>query len=77
MSKLHEYLTVKEAAEYLGVCTNTLRNWGASGKIREHRNPMNGYRLYAPEDLAAVLQQITESGAYPSGWSKPKQRKPR
>jgi hypothetical protein len=26
MSKLDEYLTIKEAAEYLGVCSNTLRN---------------------------------------------------
>lgn len=77
MSKLDEYLTIKEAADYLGVCANTLRNWGANGKIKEHRNPLNGYRLYAPEDLDALLKQIKESGAYPSGWSKPRKRKPR
>jgi MerR family copper efflux transcriptional regulator len=77
MSKLDEYLTINEAAEYLGVSPNTLRNWGASGKIKEHRNPMNGYRLYVPEDLDTVLNQIKESGQYPSGWSKPKKRKPR
>jgi hypothetical protein len=32
MSKLDEYLTIKEAADFLGVCANTLRNWGANGK---------------------------------------------
>ena len=65
MSKLDEYLTIKEAADYLGVCANTLRNWGTSGKIKEHRNPMNGYRLYAPEDLASLLKRIQKSGEYP------------
>lgn len=77
MSKLDEYMTVNEAAEYLGVCTNTLRNWGASGKIKEHRNPMNDYRLYSPKVLKALLKQIKKSGAYPSGWSKPRKRIPR
>lgn len=72
MSKLDEYMTISEAADYLGVCCNTLRNWGASGKIREHRNPMNDYRLYAPKDMDSLLKQIRTSGAYPSGWSKPR-----
>jgi len=63
MSKLDEYVTISEAADYLGVCCNTLRNWGASGKIREHRNPMNDYRLYAPKDLDSLLKQIRTSGA--------------
>ena len=70
MSKLDEYMTISEAADYLGVCCNTLRNWGASGKIREHRNPVNDYRLYAPNELNALLKNIQESGTYPSGWSK-------
>ncbi|QDU44532.1 Helix-turn-helix domain protein [Symmachiella dynata] len=77
MPRLDEYLTITEAADYLGVCTNTLRNWGASGKIKERRNPINSYRLYARDDLDAVLQQINDSGEYPSGWSKPRKRKPR
>lgn len=76
-SKVHEYMAVNQAAEYLGVCANTLRSWGATGKIKEHRNPMNGYRLYAPEDLDALLKRIQESGKYPSGWSKPRKRKAR
>ena len=55
MQKLDEYLRIKEAAEYLGVSTNTLRNWGRSGKIPERRHPANGYRLYSREELDALL----------------------
>ncbi len=62
MPKLDEYLTIKEAAEFLAVSPNTLRNWGASGKIPMHRNPMNGYRLFKIDDLKKLLAEIEESG---------------
>jgi len=55
--KLNEYLTVAEAAEYLGVSPNTLRNWGRDGKIKERRHPVNDYRLYATEELDALMQR--------------------
>lgn len=58
MPNLQEYLTIKEAAEFLGVTANTLRNWGAAGKIPEYRHPANNYRLYKAEDLSAFLKQI-------------------
>ena len=58
MPKLDGYLRIKDAAEYLGVSPNTLRNWGRSGKLVERRNPMNGYRLYAKEELDALLRDI-------------------
>ena len=77
MSKLVEYMTIKEAADYLGVCRHTLRKWGARGKLKERRDPVSGYRLYATEDLDSLLKQIKDSGAYPSGWTKPRKRKPR
>lgn len=77
MAKLNRYLTIQQAAAHLGVCTNTLRNWGAGGKIREHRHPLNHYRLYAKADLDRLLQQIATSGQYPTGWSKPRKKKPR
>jgi excisionase family DNA binding protein len=50
-----EYLTVKQAAEFLGVSADTLRNWDDSGKLRALRHPVNGYRLYDPEILKALL----------------------
>ena len=57
MQKLDGYLRIKEAAEYLGVSPNTLRNWGRDGKLIERRHPINGYRLYSPKDLDALLSE--------------------
>jgi MerR family transcriptional regulator, copper efflux regulator len=51
MPKLDEYLHITEAARYVGVCINTLRNWEAAGKLRVYRNPLNRYRLYKVTDL--------------------------
>lgn len=57
MTKLSDYLRVSEAAEYLGVSPNTLRNWERAGKIVAHRHPVNDYRLFRREDLDALLKQ--------------------
>jgi len=65
MLKLSEYVTIKDAAEFLAVSPNTLRNWGASGKIAVHRNPMNGYRLFKISDLQAILDEIDSSRTVP------------
>jgi PAS domain S-box-containing protein len=51
-----DYLTVSQAAEFLGVSTATLRNWDRSGKLTTRRHPQNGYRIYLHEDLEAVLR---------------------
>lgn len=61
MSVKEQYVKVHEAAEILGVAPNTIRKWGAEGKIPEHRHPINGYRLYKREDLQLVLQELAES----------------
>ena len=58
MDKLKDFLRISEAAEYLGVSTNTLRNWENAGKIAAHRHPVNGYRLFRREDLDAILQPV-------------------
>jgi MerR family transcriptional regulator, copper efflux regulator len=56
--KISEYLTVKEAAEYLGVSVATLRNWDRSEKLKASRHPVNGYRLYDQRDLQRILEEI-------------------
>ena len=61
MTKLDSYLTIKEAAEYLGVSANTLRNWGRDKKLPMHRNPINGYRLFKITDLDKLLATIEKS----------------
>src|SRR4051794_26992629 len=50
-----EYLTVGEAARFLGVSPWTLRNWDKAGKLRPLRHPKNGYRIYRQVDLDDVL----------------------
>ena len=61
MPKLDEYLTVKEAAEYLCVAKNTMRNWDEAGKIPVHRHPVNNYRLFKVSDLDKLLKQTERS----------------
>jgi DNA (cytosine-5)-methyltransferase 1 len=63
MEKITEYLTIKEAAEFLGISPSTLRNWEKLGKLSTHRNPVNSYRLYRKEDLERLLKQIRNSNA--------------
>lgn len=61
MTKLSEYLHTAQAAEYLGVHDNTIRNWAARGDLPVHRNPMNGYRLFKRSDLDKLLKQVAKS----------------
>lgn len=61
MAKLNEYLTVKEAAECLGVSPNTVRNWGREGRITEHRHAVNNYRLYRRDQLEQLLAATAQS----------------
>lgn len=72
MPKLDGYLRIKDAAEYLGVSPNTLRNWGRSGKLAERRHPMNGYRLYSKEELDTLLSEVEQPAK-----KRKKTRKPR
>lgn len=52
------YMSIKQAADYLGVTPNMLRNWGRDGKIGERRNPLNNYRLYKRTDLDRLLRKV-------------------
>lgn len=58
MEKLSDYMRVAEAADYLGVSPNTLRNWVNAGKIAAVRHPVNDYRLFKKEDLDSVLKKV-------------------
>jgi len=57
VAKLYDYLRISEAAEYLGVSPNTLRNWDRAGKVVAHRHPVNRYRLFRRQDLDALLHR--------------------
>lgn len=58
MLNIADYLTIKNAAKFLGVSPNTLRNWEKEKKITVYRNPSNQYRLYKQEDLEQFLITI-------------------
>ena len=61
MPRLDNCLRIRKAAEFFGVCRNTLRNWGRQGKIAEHRHPVNNCRLYKRTDLEKLLRQLEQS----------------
>ncbi len=54
-----EFVTIAEASKLLGVAPNTLRSWGAHGKIEEYRHPMNNYRLYRLDDLQSLVELLS------------------
>lgn len=58
MFKITDYMTIQDAAKFLGVAANTLRNWERDKKISVYRNPQNRYRLYKKEDLEKLLNNI-------------------
>ena len=58
VAKLNEYLTVAEAAAYLGCCADTLRRYDRAGKLRARRHPITGYRLYLPSELDEFLGKV-------------------
>ena len=60
MPKLDQFLRIHQAAEYLGVCRNTLRNWCRQGKIPEFRHPVNNYRLFRATDLDQLLHETEQ-----------------
>jgi excisionase family DNA binding protein len=60
MNKLSDYITIKDAAEILGICEMTLRRWDESGKLKTYRNPANKYRLYKKSELKAFLSKISK-----------------
>lgn len=71
-----KYLTLKEAAEQLGVHPNTLRNWERRGVIRLERLPSSRYRrvsLYEVQRVARELAQTAppggEQACSPDDWS--------
>lgn len=57
---IKDYVTIKEAAELLGVDKTTLRRWDKAGKLKPYRHPMNSYRLYKKSDLEVILKGIKQ-----------------
>lgn len=58
--RLGSYMTVSEAAAFLGVSSSTLRNWDRTGKLKSRRHPINRYRLYHKDDLMDILNKMKQ-----------------
>ena len=54
----HTYMTIKNAANFVGVTPLTLRNWDKRGKLVAYRHPLNNYRLYRIEELEKIFKMI-------------------
>lgn len=54
-------ITIRKAAEILGVTPLTLRNWDNSGKFLASRHPINNYRVYKVSDIENLLMEIEKS----------------
>ena len=69
-----DFLLVNEVATVLRVAPNTVRAWGAAGKLTEYRHPVNNYRLFKKKDVEALLAEIENPASRPVRQQK---RKPR
>lgn len=54
---MNEEISLLEAATFLGVSKQTLRNWDKAGKLKPQRDPRNGYRIYHFDDLQSVKDE--------------------
>lgn len=55
---MSNFITLTEAATFLGVSKATLRNWDNEGKLKATRNPLNGYRQYDLNDLVLLKKEL-------------------
>lgn len=60
MNNFKGYITVKKAAEILGVAVMTLHRWDAKGKLKARRHPINRYRLYTEKQLEKLLKRLSD-----------------
>ena len=60
MTVKEEFVLVKEAAKMLAVCPNTIRAWGANGKITEYRHPINDYRMFKRDEIERLIEKMRE-----------------
>jgi len=55
------YITIKGAAEILGVSPMTLRRWDRSGKLKAARHRFNNYRVYRKKDILKIQKKLVSN----------------
>lgn len=58
---MEESITIKEAAQLLGVSPLTLRNWDKEGKLVAYRNPINNYRVYKISQIEKFIEDVEKT----------------
>lgn len=56
---MNKLITVKKAAEILGVNPETLRRWDNQGKLKTRRHIINNYRVYKLGEVLALRRKIS------------------
>lgn len=57
-NSMEKYLNIGQAANILGVSTETLRRWDKSGKFKSTRHPINNYRVYPENVVLSLVEDI-------------------
>ncbi|MCH7530095.1 helix-turn-helix domain-containing protein [Patescibacteria group bacterium] len=55
---MRKYMTIQEAADALGVSSQTLRNWEKAGELIPYRNPINKYRMYKVSQIESFIEEM-------------------
>jgi len=55
---MNEFLTLTEAAEWIGKSKETLRRWDREGKLTAVREPISNYRVYRREDIQSLFSEF-------------------
>lgn len=71
-----EALTLKRAAELLGVHEQTLRNWEHNGIIRMIRLPGSGYRRVPVAEVARLQHEMQAEKTQSAVWIAPPDESP-
>jgi MerR family transcriptional regulator, copper efflux regulator len=71
-NELPKLISIKKAAEIIGVTPLTLRNWDRDGKLKALRHPINNYRVYKRQDIEKFIANISESSGRPPSILAPK-----
>ena len=61
-----DWLTLGQAAKYLGVAQSTIRKWSDDGRVRAFYTP-GGHRRYRRGDLEDFLNRSSPSGSTNGG----------
>lgn len=55
MFNLNDYLSLPEAAKFIGVSRITLKTWAEKGKIKSHKNLYTGKFMFDKKELEKDL----------------------